>query len=193
MPGWKCMPGCLEWNHKISLIDAFYENTHTHTHTQCLMLTRTAISAANHKARDHGNIPTRLQHSHLSNPLMSTVDIPMTNSLHRYADKQTDTHTHTHTHTHTQCLMLTRTAISAANHKARDHRNIPTRLHHSHLGNPLLSTVDFAMTSFPHIQFKGPCVEINRQTDTHTHTHTHTLVFVLNNPLLNVYDQFYTP
>ena len=32
MPGWKCMPGCLEWNHKISPIDAFYENTHTHTH-----------------------------------------------------------------------------------------------------------------------------------------------------------------
>ena len=33
MPGWNCMPGCLERNHKISPIDAFYENTHTHTHT----------------------------------------------------------------------------------------------------------------------------------------------------------------
>ena len=29
----------------------------------------------------------------------------------------------------------------------------------------------------------------DKQTNRHTHTHTHTLVFVLNNPLLNVYDQ----
>ena len=26
------MPGCLEWNHKISPIDAFYENAHAHAH-----------------------------------------------------------------------------------------------------------------------------------------------------------------